>query len=159
MGLAGAAFNNDYLARFWLPGFNKKELLTQMKHWSPLFELKTCGRFEKKVVRYFEGRAVVFDEAVSLGTMSGFYTSVYENLRKVERGKTVSYGELASLSGAPGAARAVGSAMAKNPIPLIIPCHRVVKCDGSLGNFSGPGGVEQKRRMLIIEQDLKGSVQ
>ena len=74
-------------------------------------------------------------------------------LRTVKYGKTVSYGDLARLIGNPKASRAIGSVMAQNPLPLIIPCHRVIKQDGSLGYFSGPGGVHTKQHMLKLEKD------
>lgn len=76
---------------------------------------------------------------------------IYEALRSVPPGETTTYGELAKRVGEPGAAQAVGQAMAKNPMPLLVPCHRVLAGDGSLGGFSGPGGVGQKRRLLEIE--------
>lgn len=76
---------------------------------------------------------------------------VLEGLRKVEWGRTVTYKDIASSMGRPGSARAIGMVMSKNPIPLIIPCHRVIRSGGGLGGFSGPGGVDMKKRMLRLE--------
>ncbi len=82
---------------------------------------------------------------------TAFQQKIYKLLRKIPPGQHISYGALASRAGRPGAARAVGSAMANNPIALIIPCHRVVKADGSLGQYSAPGGTDLKQKLLDIE--------
>jgi len=76
---------------------------------------------------------------------------VLEWLCGVEWGTTVTYKDIASSIGRPGSARAIGLIMSKNPIPLIIPCHRVIRSDGGLGGFSGQGGVEMKKKMLALE--------
>jgi methylated-DNA-[protein]-cysteine S-methyltransferase len=78
-----------------------------------------------------------------------FQHRVWEELRTIPRGKTVTYGELAARLGMPGAARAVGAAVARNPISIVVPCHRVVGADGSLTGYAG--GVERKRTLLAIE--------
>lgn len=76
---------------------------------------------------------------------------IYEALRRVRRGSYVTYRELAELAALPRAARAIGSAMAKNPLPLIVPCHRVIRSDGRLGGFSAEGGVRLKALLLASE--------
>ena len=80
-----------------------------------------------------------------------FLLRVYEVARAIPPGRTLTYGEVARRAGQPGAAQAVGVAMARNRWPVIVPCHRVLAADGSLGGFSAPGGVAVKRRMLEIE--------
>jgi O-6-methylguanine DNA methyltransferase len=80
-----------------------------------------------------------------------FHRQVYEVLRKVNRGTTVTYGELAAMAGSPGAARAVGTALRRNPLAVLVPCHRVVAAGGKLGGFSAAGGPCTKTRMLAIE--------
>lgn len=80
-----------------------------------------------------------------------FHRKVYKALCKVPAGQTITYAELAKRAGSPGAARAVGTAMAKNPFPVIIPCHRVVAGNGKLGGYSGRGGVATKRQLLEME--------
>lgn len=80
-----------------------------------------------------------------------FHRKVYKTLCKVPAGKIVTYAELAKRAGSPGAARAVGTAMAKNPWPIIIPCHRVVAGNGKLGGYSGRGGAVTKRQLLALE--------
>ena len=80
--------------------------------------------------------------------LTPFRAAVMDTLRKVPAGTTVTYGELARRTGRPGAARAVGSIMARNPVPVLVPCHRVVATDG-LGGFSG--GLDVKRMLLRLE--------
>ncbi len=88
---------------------------------------------------------------VDLGWCSEFQRRVLAECRRIRPGGTASYAELASRAGFPRAARAVGSCMKANRIPLIIPCHRVVRSDGRLGPYSAPGGPATKRRLLAIE--------
>ncbi|MEO6703770.1 MAG: methylated-DNA--[protein]-cysteine S-methyltransferase [Jatrophihabitantaceae bacterium] len=83
-----------------------------------------------------------------------FNQRVYELTRRIPVGSTLSYGEIASRLGSPGAARAVGRALGDNPYPIVVPCHRVLAADGSMHGFSAPGGIATKRRMLRIEGAL-----
>jgi methylated-DNA-[protein]-cysteine S-methyltransferase len=97
---------------------------------------------------YFEGERREFDLPLAPeGTP--FQREVWEMLRKIPYGETVSYGELARRLERPGSSRAVGAANGRNPIPIVIPCHRVVGADGSLTGFGG--GLEVKRRLLALE--------
>lgn len=100
------------------------------------------------------GREDLARVAVDLSGVSPFHREVLETLReRVPAGSVVTYGELAALCGrGPEAARAVGGAMAANPIPLVVPCHRVVPAGGPLGNYSGLGGVATKRALLRLER-------
>ncbi|MCF7811501.1 methylated-DNA--[protein]-cysteine S-methyltransferase [bacterium] len=98
--------------------------------------------------RYFKGERL-FCDMKQIPDGSDFYKKVWKELVKVPFGKTISYGELASKAGSPRAARAVGSAMANNPIPILIPCHRVITPDGRLGGFGG--GLDMKRWLLKHE--------
>ena len=103
---------------------------------------------------YFAGQRRAFDVAVELpDSLSSFQRTVLTTLQDdVGYGETVSYGELAEMAGRPGAARAVGSTMARNPVPFLIPCHRVVAANG-IGGYGGGagGGVELKRALLRLE--------
>jgi methylated-DNA-[protein]-cysteine S-methyltransferase len=92
------------------------------------------------------------DVRVDFGPVSDFQRRVLNHCRQLPYGTTASYAELASRSGHPGAARAVGSSMAANRVPLIVPCHRVVRADGQLGDYSAPGGCRTKRRLLDLER-------
>jgi methylated-DNA-[protein]-cysteine S-methyltransferase len=103
--------------------------------------------------RYFDGEKMDFSDAVlDLGAQQPFFARVYETVRRLGWGQTTTYGAVAKELGAgPEAARDVGQAMASNPIPLIIPCHRVLAAGGKVGGFSAPGGSTSKLRMLAIE--------
>ncbi len=76
---------------------------------------------------------------------------IWQEITKIKKGTVVTYKELAQKAGYPKAIRAVASAVGKNPHPVVVPCHRVVRSDGRLGGYSGKGGVEEKRRLLKKE--------
>jgi methylated-DNA-[protein]-cysteine S-methyltransferase len=80
-----------------------------------------------------------------------FHRRVYDVARAIPPGETRSYGEVAAALGEPGAAQAVGRALGNNPVPIVVPCHRVLAANGALHGFSAPGGIETKRRMLALE--------
>jgi methylated-DNA-[protein]-cysteine S-methyltransferase len=105
------------------------------------------------VKRYFEGERIEFsDVRLDLEDQEEFFKRIYAATRRVGWGHTTTYGTLAKALGAgPEAARDVGAAMAKNPVPLIIPCHRVLAAGGKVGGFSAPGGSAAKIRMLELE--------
>jgi methylated-DNA-[protein]-cysteine S-methyltransferase len=108
---------------------------------------------ERGLADHLAGRASAsFDRVpLDLSGITPFHRRVYEALRRVPAGETVTYGQLAALAGSPRAARAVGQAMAHNPFLLVVPCHRVLGHGGAMGGFSAPGGVDTKRRMLELE--------
>jgi methylated-DNA-[protein]-cysteine S-methyltransferase len=103
--------------------------------------------------RYFDGEQIDFsDVPLDLSGQEEFFQRIYAALRRVGWGQTTTYGTLAKELGAgPEAARDVGQAMAKNPVPLIIPCHRVLAAGGKVGGFSAPGGAATKVHMLELE--------
>lgn len=103
-----------------------------------------------RLQRYFGGRPVDLDDIqLDLGELTPFQRRLAAELRAVPRGQVVTYGELAALAGRPGAARAAGTFCARNPIPIFIPCHRVVAA-GGLGSY-GSLGAGYKRRLLELE--------
>ena len=107
---------------------------------------KICSQIRE----YMKGRAVEFSlDSLDMEQCYDFQKRVLLKLSQVPRGKVVSYGQLAGKIGAPGAARAVGTALARNPFPIILPCHRVVKSTGHLGNFGG--GQKLKEALLRLE--------
>jgi methylated-DNA-[protein]-cysteine S-methyltransferase len=105
------------------------------------------------VKRYFAGEETDFSGfALDLGEQEAFFKDIYAAARRVGWGRTTTYGTLAKELGAgPEAARDVGQAMAKNPVALFIPCHRVLAAGGRVGGFSAPGGSTAKIRMLELE--------
>lgn len=105
-----------------------------------------------RLQRYAEGELDRFDDVTVRDTATTrFQRQVLRTVRSIRFGETVTYGELAALSGSPSAARAVGAVMARNQVPIVFPCHRVVAAGGGLGGFSAPDGLNLKQRMLKLE--------
>lgn len=102
-----------------------------------------------KLQRYFEGQAVDFNEPLDLNVGTEFQRQVWAITRSIPRGQTLTYAEVAARIGSPQTARAVGQALARNPWPVIVPCHRVVGQGRRLTGFGG--GLEMKRQMLKQE--------
>ncbi len=111
------------------------------------------GILIENITRYFLGEKIDFSAVkVDLGPQNPFFSKVYAEVRKLGWGETTTYGAIAEVLGeAPQAARDVGRAMAANPVPLIVPCHRVLAAGGKIGGFSAPGGARSKAHMLRIE--------
>jgi len=109
--------------------------------------------------RYFQGERVdLGDIPVVLDALTRFQCKALNVVRNIPYGEICSYGHVAERCGSPGAARAVGGALASNPVPIIIPCHRVVASDGRLTGFSAPGGESTKMILLKLEGvKFKGS--
>jgi len=103
----------------------------------------------RQIAEYAAGKRRRFQTRLDWSLAHGFEQRVLAELAKVRFGHTLSYGELARRAGKPGAARAVGGAMAKNPIPLVVPCHRVLAAGGKIGGFGG--GLPLKRALLSLE--------
>jgi len=110
-------------------------------------------RLRQKLENYALGKHVHFEDVTIQRPrpLTAFQQSVVEIVSAIPRGETLTYGEVATLAGSPGAARAVGTVMSSNPVPIIVPCHRVVGSAGGLGGFSAAGGVRTKQWMLEIE--------
>jgi len=123
------------------------------------FERGLFRPLQQQITGYFAGENVDFstDPAVCLDGIRPFGRKVLRACRRIAAGQTTTYGTLAARVGSPAAARAVGSVLAANPIPLIIPCHRVLRSDGGLGGFSAPGGTATKQRLLQHERATRDS--
>lgn len=98
---------------------------------------------------YFEGQRVEFPDSLDLRESTEFQRAVWKLTAAIPYGETRSYAWIAEQLGRPGSVRAIGQALAKNPLPIIIPCHRVVGSNGAMGGFSG--GLELKKRLLALE--------
>lgn len=103
----------------------------------------------RELEEYFAGRRRSFDLPLDFSLSKGFRLSVLTHLPDIAYGRTASYAQVAAAAGNPRAVRAVGTACATNPIPLIVPCHRVVRSDGSYGQYLG--GTQAKRTLLALE--------
>lgn len=156
-GFCGVAWNDTGITCFRLPSHTAAAAERLLLRSVPLAKRAApparVGALAADVKRYFEGEQIDFSAvALDLGTQDSFFARIYEALRKVAWGATTTYGALAKELGAGReAARDVGVAMAKNPVPLIIPCHRVLAAGGKIGGFSAPGGSSAKSRMLALE--------
>ena len=160
LGFAGIAWNDSGIVRFRLPDPDHSAAEKQLGKAEPGTPPPAVAAVIAQAVRYFAGERIDFAAVeLDLSCVDPFRRAVYEALRQVEFGETVTYGELAKRAGAtqPQAAQDVGIAMARNPVPLIIPCHRVLAAGGKLGGFSAPGRTEAKERMLALEGVFVGN--
>ena len=106
---------------------------------------------QEQLVAYFDGCKVRFHLPVDLGEMTGFQQRVLRRACAIPAGELRSYGDIARGVGSPRASRAVGQALGRNPVPIVVPCHRVVGSDGRLTGYSGARGIESKRWLLNLE--------
>jgi methylated-DNA-[protein]-cysteine S-methyltransferase len=156
-GFCGIAWSDAGITRFMLPSstaeateHNLRRRVANAAPGSPPAHIVAAMHAAK---RYFDGEQIDFsDLQLDLSGQDAFCQQIYAAARQVGWGRTTTYGTLAKQLGAgPEVARNVGQAMAKNPVPLIIPCHRVLAAGGKLGGFSAPGGSATKQRMLELE--------
>ena len=154
-GYFGLAGSESGLCRTQLPGSNPEKIKTLLLKNLHCFESDKnfCKNLQQEIIAYFEGDCVKFsrDIPLILDGLTSFSTSVLKTCREIEIGQTITYGQLAKKAGSPNASRAAGSVLAKNPLPLIIPCHRIIRSDGKIGGFSAPGGISVKKKLLELE--------
>jgi methylated-DNA-[protein]-cysteine S-methyltransferase len=110
---------------------------------------RSVASVRRELDEYFEGRRREFDVSLDLRGTTPFTSRVLAELARVPYGGTATYGELAARAGRPAAARAVGTVMHRNPIPIVLPCHRVIGANGSLVGYGG--GLERKEQLLRLE--------
>lgn len=156
IGLCGIAWTTRGVAGLQLPEDSEAATRERMRRRfrSLAEDLPAAGALAavEAVVALMAGNDVDLAAVqLDLEGVSPFHRRVYEALRRIDRGTTVTYGELAAMAGSPGAARAVGTALRRNPVAVLVPCHRVVASGGKLGGFSAAGGLSAKTRMLAIE--------
>lgn len=107
------------------------------------------AEYRQQLLDYFDGELGRFSIPLDLRGVTAFQSKVLSTIAKIPAGAVRSYGQIAAAIGKPKAARAVGQALGSNPIPIVLPCHRVVASDGSLGGYTG--GLDRKRRLLALE--------
>ncbi len=152
-GAFGYVAVGDRLVATYLPEPEGRLRARIAERWTEARESKSLlPAFRKQIMAYYAGKGGQFDVAIDLSQQPPFRRKVLEACRGVEHGTTASYAELARRAGSAKAVRAAGGAMANNPLPLVIPCHRILRSDGSLGGFSSPEGLMQKKRMLLLER-------
>jgi len=152
-GVAGIAWGERGITRFQLPASDRRAVERRIGALGePSDPPPPIAGAIAEAQRYFAGAREDFTATpLDLSGVDPFRRQIYDVLRTIGYGETLTYGELAARIGAPGGAQAVGQAMGSNPIPLIIPCHRVLAAGGKIGGFSAPGGADTKERMLALE--------
>jgi methylated-DNA-[protein]-cysteine S-methyltransferase len=156
-GFCGIAWNDAGIAHFQLPTQTadaaERLMLRRLSGAEPGEPTPEVAGVIAAAQRYFRGAETDFSGVrLALADQDAFFGQIYAAARRIPWGRTTTYGALAKSVGAgPEAARDVGQAMAKNPVPLIIPCHRVLAAGGKIGGFSAPGGSTAKIRMLKLE--------
>jgi methylated-DNA-[protein]-cysteine S-methyltransferase len=163
IGICGIGWSEHAIVRFQLPDTETGDTERKLKARIPgaqdaVRSDENLPGFVQHAVaelrRYFEGSAHDFSQIpVDVSHADDLRRRIYHELRTVGFGKTVTYGELAKRIGAggPEAPRVVGQAMGSNPVPVIIPCHRVLAAGNKLGGFSAPGGTVTKEKLLALE--------
>lgn len=156
IGTTGLGWTERGVARFALPGRDRAAVEGLFARLGAVAGQADAALVEA-IVAYGEGERVEFaDTPLDLEGVPDFNRSVYDDILKLNWGETTTYGEIARRLGDVNLSRAVGKALGDNPIPLIIPCHRVVGANGTVGGFSAPGGVSSKMRMLALEKAAPG---
>jgi methylated-DNA-[protein]-cysteine S-methyltransferase len=154
-GYFGLAGTESALCRAQLPEPESEKIESRLLKNLPdaRFDENYFKILQQQITAYFEGDCMDFspDIPIDFNGFGSFSRKVLATCRNIKFGRTISYSGLAKKAGRPAASRAVGNALAKNPLPLIIPCHRVLRSDGKMGGFSAPGGISLKKRMLDLE--------
>lgn len=162
LGDMAIAWKEDQVVGVFLPEENARKLLARVRSrlrsprlaWSnspPAF----VGHMAASIRSHLRGESQQFSlEHLAMKKGSPFFRKVYECSQRIPSGKVLTYKELAQKAGSPKAMRAVGQAMAKNPFPIVIPCHRVVGTSKNAGGFSAHGGLETKARILMLEGNI-----
>ena len=158
IGSCGIAWNDKAIVRVQLPEHSPEATYEKLISYCNDVQLadKNIPAFAQnamnKIQSHLDGNVQdLKDIPVDLDGYPQFHRRVYQALRMVPSGKVVSYAQLAEKAGSPLASRAVGQAMAHNPLAMIVPCHRVLSASGKLGGFSAYGGDKTKKRLLDIE--------
>jgi methylated-DNA-[protein]-cysteine S-methyltransferase len=153
LGSMAIGWTDAGIARVMLPGSTPSQMRARLE-WAGGSAEDSTGQPEltARIVAYADGAADNFAD-VTLDFLSVTDTNrrIYEHIRQLDWGETTTYGAIARWLGDVALSRAVGAAMGANPIPLIVPCHRVLAADGRTGGFSSPGGVKAKMEMLALE--------
>jgi methylated-DNA-[protein]-cysteine S-methyltransferase len=140
------------LVRVAFPQQGHDEVLASLAQTVSPRILRAPGRLDqvsRQLEEYFDGRRAVFDLPLDFRLAAGFRRAVLAHLPAIPYGHTESYAQVAAAAGNPKAVRATGTACARNPLPVVVPCHRVVRSDGTAGGYAG--GPDAKRALLALE--------
>jgi len=150
-GWVGLVGSDTGLAFLILPKSSRKAALSEIKELAAdtVEDTSAFSDLPGRLQRYFNGEKVLFSDILDLGDATTFDRAVWNATLSIPYGETRSYAWIAQQIGSPQAFRAVGGALARNPFPIIVPCHRVVASSGNLGGFGG--GLPLKKRLLELE--------
>lgn len=153
-GYAGLIFREKpfILSKVMLPQISKKLLLDcfEKAEWGKTGSNEKARSVSESIIAYFKGKVIQpCWEWMDMSSLTPLQKTVLLAVADIPYGETLTYKDIAETISRPGAYRFVGTTLAKNPFPILIPCHRVIKSDGSVGQFGG--GSEQKRKMIALE--------
>ncbi|MEO9340108.1 methylated-DNA--[protein]-cysteine S-methyltransferase [Mesorhizobium sp. SB112] len=156
LGWVGIAWSDEGLARLQLPESDRAGTERRLARTSNGVAASEpppkMALLIGKLRDYAAGRQVAFDDfPVDLSGIDAFRLAIYDAARKLKYGETVTYGELASRAGHAGLFRETGQALGANPVPIVVPCHRILAAGNLIGGFSAPGGSTTKERLLLME--------
>lgn len=154
-GYCGIVWSDRGVCHFLLPMVTPGAVRDDLTRRHPASDEREPSALVEAIIlstqRYFAGEREDFSSIPIDLHASPFQRAIYDATRQLRYGETTTYGALADAAGFPKAARETGSALGHNPIPLIVPCHRVLAAGGKLGGFSAPGGKTTKQKMLLLE--------
>ena len=160
LGFVGLAWTGQGLRRLCLPDTSRSAVERRVARYTgdaipaeaPAKRPGWLDSLIRSIGRYAKGEETDFCSVpLDLDGVDDFRLAIYTAARKLRFGETVTYGELAARAGHPGLARETGAALGANPVPLVVPCHRILAAGGRIGGFSAPGGSASKARMLALE--------
>lgn len=151
LGFVGLVGSKSGLALLTLPKSSRQAVLSEIKEFAgdAIEDTSVFHDFTYRLQRYFDGKQVTFTDSLDFNGSTAFHRAVWNATRSIPYGETRTYTWVAEQIGNPRAYRAVGGALARNPLPIIVPCHRVVASNGTLGGFGG--GLALKKRLLELE--------
>lgn len=153
LGPMAIGWTDAGISRVLLPGDTPGEMRARLEKAGGAEDLDGRPEVVARILAYAEGANDSFvDVELDLSRVPEVNRRIYEHIRGLSWGETTTYGAIARWLGDVALSRAVGAAMGANPIPLIVPCHRVLAADGRTGGFSSPGGVRAKMEMLALEK-------
>jgi methylated-DNA-[protein]-cysteine S-methyltransferase len=147
LGPITLAAHDDALVGIWFE--NQKHSPPDMALWTPVTKNALMDAAAQQLLEYFAGKRKHFDVPLDLTSGTAFQQSVWQILLTIAPGETVSYGTVGQRIGKPGAVRAVGAAVGRNPFSIVVPCHRVIGTNGSLTGYAG--GLDRKVALLTLE--------
>ncbi len=155
-GKAAVIWNTHGVKQILLPSVPRARVRAVAGNDAEVVDIEDAP-YALQIRAYLNGEASSVAFPIDRSGFTPFQRAVYTSVRKIPRGQVRSYGQVALSMGRPGAARGVGQAMANNPVPLFVPCHRVLGAGGQMVGFSAPGGIPLKRKLLAMEQRMSDS--